>query len=36
MAVNPILLKILRKKITAGEITVAEVKLQEYINALNE
>lgn len=36
MAVNPILLAILKKKIAAGEITVEQVKLPEYVDALNE
>ncbi len=32
--VNPILLEILRRKISNGEITLEQVKLQEYIDAL--
>lgn len=33
--VNPILLEILKRKVNAGEITIEQVKLQEYKDALN-
>lgn len=36
MAVDPILLAILKRKIATGEITVEQIKLQEYRDALNE
>jgi hypothetical protein len=32
--VNPILLEILKRKIDSGEITIDQVKLQEYKDAL--
>jgi len=32
--VNPMLLAILKRKVEAGEITIEQVKLQEYKDAL--
>ncbi len=33
--VNQILLEILKRKIVAGDVTIEQVKLQEYKDALN-